>query len=56
MLLYNQVMRVIRIPDHILPFVVIGWNGKFYNLVTTLPDIRLPIIGIGHRLSDIEMI
>jgi hypothetical protein len=43
-----------RIPDHILRFVI-GWNGKLYDLVTTLPDIRLIIIGIGHRLSDVEM-
>jgi len=44
----------VRIPDHILWFVIHGL-GKFYDLVATLPDIRLYIIRIGHRLADIEM-
>jgi hypothetical protein len=54
MLLDNQVVRFVRIPDHILRFVIRG-SGQLDDLVTTPPHGRLIVVGIGHRLTYIEM-
>jgi hypothetical protein len=54
-LLHDQVVRLIRIPDHILRFVI-GGRGKRYDLVTTGPDVRRTFVGIRDGLSYIEMV
>ena len=53
-LLNNQVVRVARIPDHILSFAI-RRVAELNDHVTALLQVRLFIVGVGPGLSHIEM-
>jgi hypothetical protein len=53
-LLNNQVVRVVRIPDHILSFAI-RRVAELNDHVTALLQVRLFIVGVGPGLSHIKM-
>jgi hypothetical protein len=49
----NQVVRVVRIPDHILSFAI-RRVAELNDHVTALLQVRLFIVGVGPGLSQFK--